>query len=83
LVGKVNLLGLWANGRTLGPSQQSVFLPDRRQTLTWANDGAACALAGSTELVSWESEWETIEGSVPKALAVTDLTNLSEFIDVH
>ena len=49
----VQLLGIWANGVTAPHFVRSIYHAHRGFNLTWANDGASCALSGQTEVVTW------------------------------
>jgi hypothetical protein len=54
LVGTPGFIGIWSNGITTSTLVKSIYHAHATVTYTWANDGGACALAGSNEPVLWE-----------------------------
>lgn len=75
LSGSAVLVALWSNGSTAPTFLKSGYHAHRGFSLTWANDGATCALAGSKEAVEYVSE-QVNEGSSTGVVApVTDLTS--------
>jgi hypothetical protein len=55
LVGPAGFIGVWSNGITTSALLKSGYHAHASSSYTWANDGGACALAGSKEPVAWES----------------------------
>ena len=69
------LSGIWSNGTTTPNKTKSYFTPASGITLTWATDGASCALAGQQEIVAFKSD--RVQGllTVPVLNPVNNLTN--------
>jgi len=65
----VGFLGIWSNGTTTPSLLKSAYHAHYTQspTLTWANDGGTCAVAGKAETLKWES---AITGGNERGLAV-------------
>jgi hypothetical protein len=75
LIGQGIIQGLWSNGVTTPHFLASGFHAERIQPLTWANDGASCALAGTHENVTALSTRQVTN-------KVTDITNPASLITV-
>jgi hypothetical protein len=71
------LTSLWSNGTTTPTLLKSGFHAHSASAggLTWANDGASCALAGKTEAYSWESATGIPGAGYGQSQTVTDLTS--------
>jgi hypothetical protein len=82
LSGPANLMAIWSNGSTAPTFLWSGYHAHRGFALTWSNDGATCALAGSKEAVKFESEQVVESTSLGVLAPVRDLTNPSTAIIV-
>ena len=65
----IAFLGLWSNGTTTPSLLKSGYHAHSTQSpsLTWANDGGACAVAGKAETLKWES---AVSGGNERGLTV-------------
>jgi hypothetical protein len=78
------MLGIWSNGIYLG--EKSAFTADSSTSLTWADDGASCALAGTREPVSIVAGLGKMGSSIgfqPWPSAVNNLTSPTTPIEVR
>ncbi|HEY2715588.1 MAG TPA: hypothetical protein VGI73_05135 [Solirubrobacterales bacterium] len=71
LTGLMTLRGIWSNGIL---KNQSAYHADSAAPLTWANDGATCALAGQSEAVSYSDLTVSGQSKTPVAHQVNNLT---------
>jgi hypothetical protein len=66
-VGMLN--GIWSNGLPSPTNMKSTYTPVSSQVLTWADDGASCAVSGTTEVVSFtSSSGTTVTGPTPSTI---------------
>ena len=82
LAGSPNLVGLWSNGVTSPVLMKTGFHAHSGGSLTWANDGGSCALAGKTEALSFEDQGTPPPNYGPIVNQVNDLTNPATLITV-
>lgn len=72
----VALSGIWSNGTTTPSLMKSSFTPESGFALTWADDGASCALRGTREVLEFDAvHREPSEAFQAVMSTVTDLTN--------
>lgn len=71
----IALFGIWSNGTTTPSLLKSGFHAHSTQspTLTWANDGGTCAVAGKAETLKWVSA-STAANEIGSAAPVNNLT---------
>jgi hypothetical protein len=55
LAGSFSLGGLYSNGTTSPKAMSSAMHPHASSSLTWANDGGTCAIAGTKETLTYGS----------------------------
>lgn len=75
LSGTFILWGIWSNGLVTPKAMKSGYHADSYNTLTWADDGASCALSGKKETVRWSQQ--TVIGGpsgYPTSSQVNNLT---------
>lgn len=78
LSGNPPLFGLWLNGIGVPKQLKSAYHAHGAAKLTWSDDGATCALSGTTEKMTWGQE--PLPYSAPGYTTVTNLTNPNTFI---
>jgi hypothetical protein len=69
------LLGVWSNGVTTPKLLKSGYHAHAEGSLTWANDGGTCALAGQKESLGYEDEYGTVPARFPVINTVNNLTS--------
>jgi hypothetical protein len=76
LSGTFILWGIWSNGLFTPKAMKSGYHADSYITLTWADDGASCALSGKKETVRWSQQTVTGGGAsgYPTSSQVNNLT---------
>jgi hypothetical protein len=71
------LNGIWSNGSATPTLLKSGFHPHSKRAATWVNTGSGCALAGQTEMISWEHVSSSPTSESGLAAEVNNLTTPS------
>ena len=74
LTGGLPLMAVWSNGLVTPKSMKSGFHAAGFTSLTWADDGASCALTGKKEVVHSTQEKATSATGQPTSSQVNNLT---------